>query len=69
MTSILSAPRPGPWTGQVLNEVIGWQLDHPGATKEEAVTWLKEEAAAGRIRSADRHDEQGGPKPKKVKVA
>jgi len=46
---ILSAPKPGQWTGKVLAEVIKWQLGHPGGTKGQCGEWLKEELAAGRI--------------------
>ena len=47
--TILSASKPGPWTGVVLDKVTEWQLDHPNGTKEECGTWLKAQQAAGKI--------------------
>lgn len=41
---------PGPWTSQVVNSVVEWQLEHPDGTKAECESWLKAEKDAGRIR-------------------
>jgi tRNA nucleotidyltransferase (CCA-adding enzyme) len=49
IVSILSMPKPGAWTGDVLAKVMEWQLDHPEGTKDECSAWLKEEHSAGRI--------------------
>lgn len=65
---ILSAPKPGQWTGKVLAEVIKWQLGHPGETKEQCAEWLKEELAVGRVSiedvvsSTQVKRQRGGPK-------
>ncbi|KAJ7630487.1 hypothetical protein FB45DRAFT_915676 [Roridomyces roridus] len=45
---ILNA-KPGPWTGQVLDRVMEWQLENPQGTAEECTEWLKGEHSAGRI--------------------
>ncbi|KAI0286664.1 hypothetical protein BGY98DRAFT_1086711 [Russula aff. rugulosa BPL654] len=51
------------WTGKVLDEVIKWQLGHPGETKEQCAEWLKEELAARRLSIEDEARRQrGGPK-------
>ncbi|KAK7694187.1 hypothetical protein QCA50_001367 [Cerrena zonata] len=48
---IIGVPKPGPWTGQVLTQVVEWQLEHPDGTKEECETWLQAENAAGRVKT------------------
>ena len=66
--SILGAHKPGQWTGKLLDEVIKWQLGHPGGTKEQCGEWLREELAAGRVSIEDRAPssqakrQKGGPK-------
>jgi len=62
LVRILGAQKPGRWTGQVLDEVIKWQLGHPGETKEQCAEWLKEELAAGRLSIEDAKRQGGGPK-------
>jgi tRNA nucleotidyltransferase (CCA-adding enzyme) len=57
---ILGAQKPGQWTGNVLAEVIKWQLGHPGETKEQCAEWLKEELAAGRLSMVDEARRQRG---------
>jgi tRNA nucleotidyltransferase (CCA-adding enzyme) len=45
----IGASQPGAWTGQVLAQVIEWQLGHPDGTMDECEAWLKAEHEAGRI--------------------
>lgn len=49
LVRIIGVAKPGPWTGQVLAQVVEWQLEHPDGTKQECETWLQAEHAAGRI--------------------
>ena len=59
----LGAQKHGQWTGNVLAEVIKWQLGHPGETKEQCAEWLKNELAAGRLSIANEaRPQRGGPK-------
>lgn len=53
MVSILSAKKPGQWTGQVLAKVVEWQLEHPLGTKDQCVVWLKQEHQNGNISTED----------------
>lgn len=75
IVQILSARKPGQWTGKVLAEVIKWQLGHPGDTKEQCAEWLKEELAAGRFSiedvasSTQAKRQKGGPKGTTTKKA
>ena len=46
---IIGVAKAGPWTGQVVTQVVEWQLEHPEGTKEECEQWLQTEHAAGRI--------------------
>ncbi|KAJ7071400.1 hypothetical protein C8F01DRAFT_1317206 [Mycena amicta] len=39
----------GPWTGQVVDKVIQWNLENPRGTAQECIAWLQEEKAAGKI--------------------
>ncbi|KAF5392550.1 hypothetical protein D9757_002175 [Collybiopsis confluens] len=39
----------GPWTGAVLARVIEWQLEHPNGSKEECLSWLKEQHISGKL--------------------
>ncbi|KAI9445557.1 hypothetical protein H4582DRAFT_1806222 [Lactarius indigo] len=50
---ILGASKPGQWTGKALVEVVKWQFDHPGESKEQCSEWLRAELAAGRIAIED----------------
>ncbi|KAK0500640.1 hypothetical protein EDD18DRAFT_1067916 [Armillaria luteobubalina] len=43
--------KPGPWTGQVLTQVMEWQLEHPKQTKEDCEAWLKHAYSMGLIRT------------------
>lgn len=43
--------KPGPWTRQVLTQIIEWQLGNPHGTMDECEEWLRAEKAAGRIRT------------------
>lgn len=49
IVSIIGLTKGGPWTGQVVTQVVEWQLEHPDGTKEECEAWLQAEHAAGRI--------------------
>ena len=46
----MGASKAGPWTGQILDQVIKWQLEHPDGTTIECEAWLRAEREAGRIR-------------------
>jgi tRNA nucleotidyltransferase (CCA-adding enzyme) len=35
----------GPWIGQVLEDLIAWQLGNPSASKAECREWLKKQGA------------------------
>lgn len=35
----------GPWVGQVLEDLIAWQLGNPSASKAECKEWLKNQGA------------------------
>ncbi|KAF9259624.1 transfer RNA nucleotidyltransferase [Marasmius fiardii PR-910] len=39
--------KPGPWIGVVRDKVVNWQLENPQGTKEQCLTWLKEEHQRG----------------------
>jgi tRNA nucleotidyltransferase (CCA-adding enzyme) len=72
--SSLLSKKPGPWTGNVLMQIIKWQLDHPRGTKNECAAWLKEEINIGRLTLDSNRktgQEQGGDGPcsKKVKLS
>jgi len=77
IVQILGAQTPGQWTGNVLAEVIKWQLGHPGETKEQCAEWLKEELAAGRLSienvasstTTQTRRQRGGPKETATKKA
>jgi tRNA nucleotidyltransferase (CCA-adding enzyme) len=53
IVQVLGATKPGQWTGQVLAEVVKWQLGHPREPKERCEEWLKAELVAGRISIED----------------
>ncbi|KIP03256.1 hypothetical protein PHLGIDRAFT_77897 [Phlebiopsis gigantea 11061_1 CR5-6] len=46
---VLETSQRGPWTGEVLERVVEWQLANPERTKEQCEQWLREERTAGRI--------------------
>ncbi|KAK0208895.1 hypothetical protein DFS33DRAFT_1254396 [Desarmillaria ectypa] len=50
VVKILEA-KPGPWTGQVLTQVMEWQLEHPERTKEDCTAWLMHAHSTGLIRT------------------
>ncbi|KAG7450132.1 transfer RNA nucleotidyltransferase [Guyanagaster necrorhizus] len=43
--------KPGPWMGQVLTQVMEWQLEHPERTKEDCATWLKHAHSMGLLQT------------------
>ncbi|KAG6814460.1 hypothetical protein H0H92_007464 [Tricholoma furcatifolium] len=45
----LGAKQSGAWTGKVMATLLEWQLDNPGATKEEARSWLSDQQRQGKI--------------------
>ncbi|KAF5361407.1 hypothetical protein D9758_006232 [Tetrapyrgos nigripes] len=61
--SLLSA-KSGPWMGQVLSQVITWQLENPEGKKEECEAWLKEEHAAGRLEVGKSQEEPANKRPR-----
>ncbi|KAF9498151.1 hypothetical protein BDN71DRAFT_1386446 [Pleurotus eryngii] len=49
VSAALGAQRAGPWLGQVLDQVVEWQLGHPHQTKDDCIAWLRTQQAAGKI--------------------
>ncbi|KAH8834931.1 hypothetical protein DL96DRAFT_1665961 [Flagelloscypha sp. PMI_526] len=49
VVKVLDAPKPGPWTGKILADVVEWQLGHPQGSKEECEAWLKKRLDDGEI--------------------
>lgn len=47
--SVLGASKSGPWLGSVLTSMEAWQLDHPGASREDCQAWLIGQKDAGHI--------------------
>ncbi|KAK0466375.1 uncharacterized protein EV420DRAFT_1261865 [Desarmillaria tabescens] len=64
VVKILDA-KPGPWTGQVLTQVMEWQLEHPEQTKEDCTAWLTHAHSMGLVRT----DFSGEPLRKKARTA
>lgn len=63
----LLAIKPGKIIAVLTQKVIEWQLDHPGATKEDCAAFLKSEWEAGRIaepESASGKEDKRGKKRK-----
>lgn len=57
--------KPGPWTGQVLAQVMEWQLQNPEGTKEACIDWLKAAHASGKLKIEEKSSE---PALKKAKT-
>ncbi|KXN81093.1 CCA tRNA nucleotidyltransferase, mitochondrial [Leucoagaricus sp. SymC.cos] len=49
----LEGKRKGPWLGQLLNNITEWQLKFPEGTKDDCVSWLKEQQQLGLIQIDD----------------
>lgn len=47
VVKIMGASKPGAWVGQILMQVIEWQLDHPHESKEACAEWLTMEHKNG----------------------
>ena len=43
----LGMERPGPALGVWLDALLTWELDHPGASKDDAIAWLSQARAKG----------------------
>ncbi|PBK76666.1 hypothetical protein ARMSODRAFT_1078769 [Armillaria solidipes] len=57
--------KPGPWTGQVLTQVMEWQLEHPERTKKDCEAWLIHAHSMGLVRT----DSAAEPARKKARTA
>ncbi|KAG5652005.1 hypothetical protein H0H81_006620 [Sphagnurus paluster] len=49
----LGASKSGAWLGKVMSRILVWHLDNPKGTKEDCVSWLKDEKEQGRIQIDD----------------
>ncbi|KAI0028275.1 hypothetical protein K488DRAFT_58997 [Vararia minispora EC-137] len=65
---VLGATKPGVWTGKVLTDVVQWQLGHPEGTKEQCMTWVQAQGAAGRW-AAEMAQTQHAGSAKRIKKA
>ncbi|KAF4572560.1 CCA tRNA nucleotidyltransferase, mitochondrial [Pleurotus pulmonarius] len=50
VSAALGAQRAGPWLGQVLAQVVEWQLGHPHQTKDDCIAWLRTQQSEGRVK-------------------
>jgi tRNA nucleotidyltransferase (CCA-adding enzyme) len=41
VVSAFGVGKPGPWVGDVLEDVLAWQLDNPLRSKEDCLQWLR----------------------------
>lgn len=44
---VMDATKGGPWLAEIQSRIIQWQFDHPQASREDCLSWLNEEKAAG----------------------
>ncbi|KAJ7596771.1 hypothetical protein C8J56DRAFT_1041030 [Mycena floridula] len=56
--------KPGPWTGQVLNQVMEWQLTHPEGTKASCEKWLQEACGSGKLDIPETSSEPAAKRPR-----
>lgn len=58
----------GPWVGQVLEDLIAWQLGNPSASKAECREWLKNQGADKYISKVEKNESNFKKKSKRVRV-
>lgn len=59
--------KPGKATGDLLHKVIIWQLDRPEASKEECLTWFRDQYEQGHFADALTPSAEAAPSKKKSK--